>query len=130
MQLIFTKVWLTKFWSTDRRVSEWRGHAAEVIAAVFLMLKGYRILARRCRTRSGEIDLIAKRGATLMFIEVKQRRTRELAASAITRQQSQRLRRAAELWIADKTRYHHFERRYDAVFITPHQWPSHVPAGA
>lgn len=50
-----------------------RGHAAERIAVLSLRLKGYRILARRFKTKVGEVDIIARRGCCIAFIEVKQR---------------------------------------------------------
>jgi putative endonuclease len=58
-----------------RRKAYRRGHRGEWLAALALMLKGYRILARRHRTKLGEIDLIARRGDLVLFVEVKARRT-------------------------------------------------------
>ena len=56
-----------------------RGHGAERRAAWWLRLKGYRVLAINWRSVAGEIDLIARRGGTLAFIEVKQRVDSETA---------------------------------------------------
>src|SRR5579859_3351957 len=56
-----------------RRAAYRRGHAGERLAALRLLLTGYRILARRYRTRVGEIDLIARRGDVVAFVEVKRR---------------------------------------------------------
>ncbi len=114
----------------DRRARLWRGHAAEWCAAAFLMLKGYRILGRQTRTRAGEIDLIAVRGSLIVFIEVKHRRALEDAACAISGKQSQRLRRAADLWLAKRPRYQALGCRFDAVLIASCRWPVHVPSGA
>ncbi len=94
------------------------------------MLKGYRILARRCKTPLGEIDLIAVRGGILVFVEVKARATLEEAHASITRRQSKRLRSAAGLWLGRRSRYHGFEQRFDALYIIAGFWPHHVPAGA
>ncbi len=58
---------------TERRRRYRRGWVSEHLAAVFLMAKGYRVLARRQKTPAGEIDLIAVRGRRLVFVEVKQR---------------------------------------------------------
>ena len=52
-----------------------RGHRGEWLAAAALLLKGYRIVARRYRTRLGEVDLIARRGRLVLFVEVKVRAT-------------------------------------------------------
>ncbi len=66
-----------------RRRAEKRGHAAEYWAALYLMLKGYRILALRYRTPLGEIDLIARRKDVVAFIEVKARRSENGAVDAV-----------------------------------------------
>ena len=69
----------------DRRLAERRGRRAETLAAWYLRLKGYRILARRYRTPVGEIDLIVRRGRLVAFVEVKRRPTEAEAAEAVTR---------------------------------------------
>lgn len=114
----------------NRRASLRRGQRAEWLAAAFLMLKGYRILGRQTRTRAGEIDLIAVRGATVVFIEVKHRRALVDAACAISNNQSQRLRRAADLWLAKHPRYQGLGCRFDAVLLAKSSWPVHVLGGA
>lgn len=80
-----------------------RGLFAEFLARMYLRLHGYRIILSRYitgrHTNRAEIDIIAKRGNTLTFIEVKQRKTLEKAWAAITVQQTKRLRRAAETYI-------------------------------
>ena len=58
-----------------RSAAERRGHKGEAFAAFWLRLKGWRILARRLRTPVGEIDIVAYDGRTLVFCEVKSRRT-------------------------------------------------------
>jgi putative endonuclease len=114
----------------DRRASLRRGQLAEWVASAFLMLKGYRILGRQCRTRAGEIDLIAVRGSVVVFIEVKHRRALEDAACAISPKQSQRLRRAADLWLAERPRYQGLGQRFDAVLVARSGWPVHILSGA
>ena len=106
------------------------GHWAEVLAAWFLRLKGYQILARRKKTRSGEIDLIALRGRTLVFVEVKKRGDIETARWSITPQQSYRTRCAAEIWLKSSPRYRDYHQRYDAMLVVPGRWPVHVIDGA
>lgn len=113
-----------------RRASYRRGWWAEFFASVALTLRGYRILARRCRTRAGELDLIAVRGNTVAFIEVKARTTLEDAQTSITRRQSERMRRAADLWIGRSARFQDYEQRFDAVYVLPNRWPIHMIAGA
>ena len=57
----------------ERRARYWRGIVAEWLASVLLMLRGYSILARRFRSPFGEIDIVARRGKRLAFVEVKRR---------------------------------------------------------
>ena len=58
---------------TRRQKAERRGHVSEWIAAAYLLLKGYRILALRYRTKLGEIDIVARKGDLAVFVEVKAR---------------------------------------------------------
>jgi putative endonuclease len=67
----------------SRRAGYRQGLRAETIAALFLRLKGYRILARRFTSPVGEIDLVARRGTSLVFVEVKARPTLDAAAESI-----------------------------------------------
>lgn len=87
-----------------RRQANRRGHAAELAAALALLLRGHVILARRHRTPVGEIDIIARRGRRLAFVEVKQRPTRALCEAALTPETRRRVRRSAELWMARRPR--------------------------
>ena len=114
----------------ERRARYHTGLWGEFIATIVLSLKGYRILARRYKTHCGEIDLVAVRGDTVCFVEVKARATLEAAEASITRRQSERIRRAAGLWIARSPRYQHFEQRFDALYVLPRRWPVHLPGGA
>lgn len=114
----------------QRRSRYHAGLWAECFAALFMTLKGYRILARRYRTASGEIDFIAVRGKTVCFVEVKARLTLEAAEASITPRQSRRIRRAADQWIANSPRYRDFEQRFDAVYVLPGQLPRHLVGSA
>ena len=83
------------------RVSaERHGHRSEAIAAWWLRLKLYRIVARRYRTAAGEIDLIVRRGRTLVFVEVKARADFRVAAEAVSPRQQHRIARAASQFLA------------------------------
>jgi len=88
--------------SGQRQQAERRGRIAEQIAAYWLRLKGYRILARRYRTPVGEIDLIVRNRSTLVFIEVKARRDIEAALNALGAHQRRRIERAARLYLAHR----------------------------
>lgn len=112
--------------TSERRQRYQRGVVAEFFAAALLMLKGYRILARRHRTRLGEIDLIAVRGQRLAFVEVKRRPTIEDATQSIGERQTQRISAAAEQWVWRHPAYHGHQIGLDAVVIAPGRWPCHL----
>src|SRR5580692_2899981 len=76
------------------------GRRGEVVSALWLMAKGYRILGFRLRTPQGEIDLLARKGPVLAVVEVKLRGTIETALEAVTRRQRERLRRAGAAYAA------------------------------
>lgn len=103
-----------------------RGHRGEWLAALALMLKGYRIVARRYRTRVGEIDLIARRGALVAIVEVKARPSLEQAMEAVGHYAQRRIDAAADLWLARQPDRARLSIRYDLVAILPRRWPVHV----
>src|SRR5438105_3436802 len=70
------------------------GRRGEVLAALLLMAKGYRILGFRLKTRQAEIDLLAHRGQVLAIVEVKRRTSLAAALETVTLDQRERLRRA------------------------------------
>jgi putative endonuclease len=110
----------------ERRARYHRGMVAEYLAAAVLMLKGYRILARRHRTRLGEIDLIAVRGQRLAFVEVKRRPTLDEAMQSIGERQTQRIAAAAEQWVWQHPAYRCHEIGLDAVVVAANRWPRHM----
>jgi putative endonuclease len=99
---------------------------AEWIAAAWLMSRGYRLLARRYRTKLGEIDLIVKRGSTVAFVEVKNRATHEAAEDAITVAAEQRIRNAADIWLARHPAAEGLTFRFDIVLVSPWRLPKHL----
>jgi len=99
------------------RRAAWRfGLDAEAMAAWRLRLKGYRILARRFRCPQGEIDLVARRGRTLAFVEVKAR-ARDADAELITSRQRRRIERAASVFLQRHPALATLELRFDAVRV-------------
>ena len=104
------------------------GLSAESRAAVYLMAKGYRVLAKRFRTPHGEIDLVAKRRNLLAFVEVKARATLDDAALAVTPRQQARIVDAAQAWLVMHPEHAEFELRFDAIMIAPRHLPRHVQA--
>lgn len=103
-----------------------RGHRGEWLAALALMLKGYRILARRYRTKLGEIDLIARRGDTVAIVEVKVRPTLLEAMEAVRRLNERRIEAAADLWLGRQPDHARLSLRFDMVAVVPRRWPVHV----
>ncbi|MGV1916283.1 YraN family protein [uncultured Agrobacterium sp.] len=108
-----------------RRRAEKRGHAAEYWAALYLMLKGYRILALRYRTPLGEIDLIARRKDVIAFIEVKARKLEKGAVDAVGASSQRRIRAAADLWLSRRRDSHRLSLRFDIVAVLPRRLPVH-----
>ena len=109
-----------------RRRHERRGHRGEWLAALALMLKGYRIVARRHRTRLGEIDLIARRGDLVLIVEVKVRPTLAAAMEAVGRLSERRIEAAADVWLSRQPDHARLSLRFDMVAVTPRRWPVHV----
>jgi putative endonuclease len=115
--------------AAERRLRLRRGRGSEALAAALLIAKGYRILGRRVRTRAGEIDIVAVRGKRLAFVEVKRRLTREDAEAAVSARQAARIRRASDLWLAPRPRYHGHVFAFDVILLVPGRLPRHIPDG-
>lgn len=113
----------------------WRfGLWAEYLCAALLLLKGYRILALRVRTGGGEIDILARRGNTLVVVEVKARneRTHDHTAAlySVTPAKQQRLVSAARYVMAGKIAGLALPPepniRFDVMAVRPWAWPLHI----
>jgi putative endonuclease len=104
------------------------GISAESRAAAWLIAHGYRILARRFKSPMGEIDIIAARRYTLIFVEVKARATLDEAALSITERQKQRIAMAAEIWLANNPVPAIRDMRFDAILVAPGKLPRHIPS--
>ncbi len=96
---------------------------------LLLVLKGYRILARRYRTTVGEIDIVARRRHTLAIVEVKLRRDFETGAHAVSTMQRQRIARAASLFAAGRKDCDGCDVRFDVMLVAPWRLPRHVTDG-
>lgn len=110
----------------DRRRAEALGLIAEGRVAWMLRLSFHRILARRFRCPAGEIDLIAARGRTVVFVEVKARATVEAAIEAVTPRARSRILMAADVFVARHPLLADHHRRFDIVAVRPGRWPVHV----
>ncbi len=108
-----------------------RGRSAERRAAWLLRLKGYVILARNFRPAKshglGEIDIVARRGRMLVFVEVKARGREADAIMAIGPEQQARIARAAAHFLKTRPLYRDFAQRYDAMVLEAGRfWPRHL----
>jgi putative endonuclease len=103
------------------------GRRGEVLAALLLMAKGYRILGFRLASPKGEIDLLAKRGDVLAVVEVKRRATLEAALEAVRPDQRDRLRRAAAAIAAGRPALKAATIRLDLIALAPGRLPRHIP---
>ena len=108
-----------------RQAAEKRGRGAETLACWFLRLRGWRILARRARVPGGEVDIVARRGRTLAFVEVKARATEDAAAFALDDYRLRRVAAAAER-LAPRFAREGDDIRIDAIFIVPGRLPRHM----
>lgn len=97
------------------------GHWAEFLARSLFRLKGYRIVAANYitgkGTHAGELDFVAQKGKTLVFVEVKKRSTLENAAYALSEKQKLRIRNGAEAFLKKHPQYSSYDIRFDAVLV-------------
>jgi putative endonuclease len=109
----------------DRRRAERAGRVGETAAAWWLRLKGWRILARRVRTPAGEVDLIARRGNLIAFVEVKRRATGEQLDFAIDHARLARVAAAAE-YLGPRYMQPHDDMRVDVILVAPGRALRHI----
>ena len=108
-----------------RQVAERNGRDGEARAACWLRAKGWHILDQRVKTKAGEIDLVAKRGNIVAFIEVKWRSKRAELDNAIDE------RRLARVAAATESVAHHYaangeDIRVDVILLAPGAFPRHI----
>ena len=109
-----------------KRRSERKGRRAEWFAALALLLKGYRIAALRYRTPVGEIDLVARKGDLIAFVEVKARRDFASGVDAVSYPAQRRIAAAGELFISRQSDSARLSWRHDIVVVSPWRWPVHL----
>lgn len=102
------------------RTTYFNGLAAEDIAERTYIENGCTTLAKRWRSAAGEIDLIMRAPDTVIFVEVKARRTTSDAAYAISARQWQRIMTSAEIFMSDRGLAHGTDLRFDAALIDRH----------
>ncbi|MDR6788358.1 putative endonuclease [Sphingomonas sp. BE138] len=111
--------------AATRRVAEEAGRRGERLAAWWLRLKGWQILDRRVRTPAGEVDLVARRGALVAFVEVKARRTAAELDHAIDQRRLARVAAAAEL-LMPRYATAGEDIRVDVILLAPGTRPRHI----
>jgi putative endonuclease len=109
----------------SRLVAEKRGRQGERLAGWWLRLKGWSIVARRVRTPAGEIDLVARRGSMVAFIEVKSRKTGQALDEAIDERRLSRVAAAAESLAAVYMKPGD-DMRIDVILLAPGRAPRHL----
>lgn len=112
--------------AADKRRAFRRGHIAELKCLWHLRLTGWRILARRFRVPSGEVDLIARRGRVLAAIEVKARDSLAAAIELISSRQRRRIARALDHFLAQRPDLARLDIRFDVMLVTPGRWPRRI----
>lgn len=109
----------------NRAVAERRGRRGEALAAWYLRLKGWRIVGQRLKTRRGEVDLVARRGRTVAFVEVKWRASAAELNLAIDARRLTRVAAAAQA-LAPRFAKDDDDLRIDVVLLAPGRWPRHI----
>ncbi|MEM5471257.1 YraN family protein [Hoeflea sp. AS60] len=109
-----------------KRRSERKGRRAELLAALALMLKGYRIVTLRYRTPVGEIDIVARKGDLIAFVEVKARRDLASGVDAVSYPAQRRIAAAGELFISRQRDGPRLSWRHDIMVVSPWRWPKHL----
>ena len=109
-----------------KRRSERKGRRAEWLAALALMLKGYRIAALRYRTPVGEIDIVARKRDLVAFVEVKARRDLAAGIDAVSYPAQRRIAAAGELFISRQRDSAKLSWRHDVIVVSPWKWPVHL----
>jgi putative endonuclease len=99
------------------------GLSAETLVAWHYRVRGFLVVARRFRSPVGEIDLVARRGRLLVFVEVKARSRPEDGLEAVNRAARRRIAAAAERFVARHPGLAGHDRRFDVAVVSPRRWP-------
>jgi putative endonuclease len=110
----------------ERRRAERRGGYGEILAMLYLVVRLYRIHRRRYKCPLGEIDLVASHFGTLVFVEVKTRRTGAAETEALMAVNRRRIAAAARHYLARHPALSARPIRFDVIFLAPGHWPRHV----
>ncbi|OYW49692.1 MAG: hypothetical protein B7Y36_02120 [Novosphingobium sp. 28-62-57] len=109
----------------SRAEAERQGRRGETLALWWLRLRGWRILAQRVKVKVGEVDIVARKGRTVAFVEVKWRRDAALLDEAIDAHRLRRVARAAEM-LAPRYAKAGDDVRIDVILVAPRTWPRRI----
>ncbi|WP_164114970.1 YraN family protein [Sphingorhabdus sp. Alg239-R122] len=112
--------------SHKRKAAENVGRRAEAKAAWWLRLHGWRIMDQRVKTPRGEVDLVARRGGTVAFVEVKARKSVKALGDAIDEYRLRRVAAAVSI-LAPKYAPNGEDIRIDVMLLAPWRLPHHLP---
>lgn len=108
-----------------RQMAERQGREGERLAAIWMRLKGWQLLAQRVKTPRGEIDLICRKGGTIAFVEVKWRKRSQDLDHAIDQWRLSRVAAAAEC-VAHNYAQSGEDLRIDVILLAPGTLPRHI----
>ena len=110
-------------WTDPRHRDGWD---AEVRAGRWLVRRGWRIEAHRWRLGHHDLDLIARQGELVAFVEVKARSFSHQEGDALMAVNHRRIIRAAQLWLTRRPELAAEDLRFDVIFLAPFAWPRHI----
>lgn len=113
--------------SQKGREAYYFGYFSEWIAVIYLIFKGYRIVGRNFKNPLGEIDIIAKKGDTLIAIEVKSRHDKNSQiGDVVTERQRKRIINGMRWFLSSNPKFTNFAVRFDVVLVKPFSFPDHL----
>ena len=112
--------------TSKKQKAERFGKRGELFARIFLRLKFYKIMNKNYKTPFGEIDIIAKRGRAVVFVEVKARKNQNKLEEALLAVNKRRISKAANYFIAQNPFLTNNDLRFDVIFLAPKSFPYHI----
>lgn len=109
----------------NKKLHYYFGVLAELIAALCLILKGYKILKMRYRTKFGEIDIVAKKSNLILVVEVKARSSELIVEEVISQNQINRIKNAAQFFISKNKNFQNCDVRFDFIEVNKFLMPKH-----
>jgi putative endonuclease len=103
------------------------GILAEKISIFLLIIKGYKILKWRYKSRFGEVDIIAKKAKIIVAIEVKARKSSSkiIIEEILSLKQIERVKKSAQFFVSENLQFHNYDLRFDFIEVNQFYWPKH-----